>query len=140
MNKDTAASIHRSALRLVRMLRSSGRNGAVFSLLGLLYREGAMTATDAAAELRIQPQSLTRLIASMQKDGLITKRQDAADKRKTMLEISPIGTDTLVKEIGGQRALLAEIIEDKLTETEKQLLSLAAGLLDRITEEAEKLR
>jgi DNA-binding MarR family transcriptional regulator len=138
---DTASQVHRSSLRLVRLLRDA-RSGqslgtAKLGVLGRLHRHGGATATALAAYLRVQPQSLTRLLADLEQSGLITRRTNAADRRQSLLEITETGTQLLVEEVGGQRLQLAQIIAQELTSTEQELLRLAAGLLDRLAAAAE---
>ena len=67
---ELARAMHRSGALLSRRLMASRGAGALslskLSVLGRLRREGAATATELAAYLRIQPQSLTRLLASLE--------------------------------------------------------------------------
>lgn len=138
---ETANRFHRSALRFFRVLRekrpAKGLSSSKLSVLGRLYRDGITTSTALAAYLRVQPQSLTRLLAGLEREGLITRRPNDADRRQGLLEITEAGAALLIKEIGDQRAMLAEAIENGLTTTERELLRLAAGLMDHLAETAE---
>ncbi|MEI9987458.1 MAG: MarR family transcriptional regulator [Aliidongia sp.] len=60
-----------------------GLSAARHAVLGLLRREGPSTATALAAYLHIQPQSLTRLLADLDRRGLITRRAAEADRRQS---------------------------------------------------------
>jgi DNA-binding MarR family transcriptional regulator len=134
---DTANQLHRSALRLLRVLRATrparGLSSSKLAVLGRLYQDGMATATALAAYLRIQPQSLTRLIADMERRNMITRRQDDADRRQSLLEITDTGRQLLMQEIGAQRVRLAETMAKELTVTEQELLRLAAGLMDHLS-------
>ena len=145
--------LHRSVLRLLRLLQTERSNKnklnkgqsnkdqlnwSKISILGRLYRDGRSTATDLAAYLRIQPQSLTRLIAGLKRDGLIIGQPNPADRRQTLLEITDTGVTLLMADIAGQRTLLARVIADTLTSTEQELLRLSAELIDRLAEGIEK--
>jgi DNA-binding MarR family transcriptional regulator len=138
---DTANQVHRSALRLVRLLRDTqpgkGLGSAKLSVLGRLFRNGSTTATSLSAYLRIQPQSLTRLIADLERGGLIVRRKNDTDRRQSLLEITETGSRLLIEEIRDQRLALARTIATKLTPTEQELLRLAATLLDRLVETAD---
>lgn len=135
-NNYTAQIIHRSALRMLQMLRSTGKSTAVLSVLGCLYEQGPSTATQIAETLRIQPQSLTRLLSSLSSEGLIAKKDDPQDKRKSILELTDGGMDFLKTEIVCQYDLLAELMEKRLTRPEQQMLAIAAELLDKLSYEA----
>jgi DNA-binding MarR family transcriptional regulator len=134
---DTANQLHRSALRLLRVLRDTrpakGLSSSKLAVLGRLYQDGLSTATALAGYLRIQPQSLTRLVADLERRKLITRRQDDADRRKSLLDITDAGTRLLMVEIGAQRVKLAETMAKELTVTERELLRLAAGLMDHLS-------
>jgi DNA-binding MarR family transcriptional regulator len=85
-----------------------------------------------AAYLRVKPQSLTRLLADLEKGKLISRRPDPGDLRQSLLEISESGRQLLSQEIREQRLTLAKVIGQELTPVEQDLLGLAAGLLDRL--------
>ena len=133
---DTANQLHRSALRLLRRMQAArptdGLSSSKLSVLGRLYREGTATPTELAAYLRIQPQSLTRLLADLQHRNLITCRPDEADRRQRLLEISAAGSKLLVEAVRDQRTELARTIASALTPAEQDLLRIACGLMDRL--------
>jgi DNA-binding MarR family transcriptional regulator len=106
-------------------------------VLGRLYRHGESTATGLAAHLRIQPQSMTRLIADLERRRLITRRADDADRRQSLLGITDQGAQLLTEDIRDQRVKLAQIIVEALTPAEQEMLRLAAGLMDRLAEVTE---
>jgi DNA-binding MarR family transcriptional regulator len=133
---DTANQLHRSALRLLRLMRAGrpaeGLSSAKLSVLGYLYRQGTTTPTSLAAYLRIQPQSLTRLLADLQRRELIMRRPGKADRRQNLLEITPDGSELLIAELHDRRTLLARTIAAELTPAEQELLRITAGLMDRL--------
>jgi DNA-binding MarR family transcriptional regulator len=133
---DTASQLHRSALRLFRMLRAAhpgkGLSLAKFTVLGRLYQDGVTTASGMAAYLRIQPQSVTRLLADLERQHLIVRCPNKADRRQSLIEITEAGTQLLLEEVRAQQLKLAKIIAESLTPTEQEMLRLAAGLIDRL--------
>src|SRR4029079_8529098 len=89
---DTATRLHRSALRLSRRMRAVRPHGklslARLGVLGRLHREGAASGATLAAALGVRPQSLTRLLAALERDGLIARRSDEADRRQSTIAIT----------------------------------------------------
>jgi DNA-binding MarR family transcriptional regulator len=138
---ETANQVHRSALRLSRVLRATrpakGLSLSKLSVLGRLHQAGQITATDLAAYLRIQPQSLTRLIADLERSNLITRGANDADRRQSLLKISDAGAQLLLKDIRDQRMKLAQTVAKALTPAEQEMLRLGAGLMDRLAEAIE---
>lgn len=139
---DTASQVYRSALKLLRMLRAlpsdKGFGIAQMGVLTHLHQEGVTTATGIAKYLRIRPQSVTRLLAGLEKQGYINRRQDKVDRRQSLIEITKSGSRLLIKEGRGQREKLAQIIKGTLTDAEKKMLLVAAQIMDQLSTSAEK--
>jgi DNA-binding MarR family transcriptional regulator len=135
-----ANQLRRSTGALVRRLRTRraphGVSGSKLSILGWLARaQGALTASRLAELERLQPQSLTRIVAELDEAGLIHRRQDEADRRQLLIEITAQGHDLLAEDARRQNQWLAEAMLQKLTHAERDMLLIAARLLDRLTAE-----
>jgi len=100
--------------------------------LGELHREGAATATALASALRLQPQSLTRVLAELAERALITRTPDSSDRRQSLIEITALGANLLAADVLDRRLQLAEAIAAMLTPTEQEFLRRAATLMDRL--------
>jgi DNA-binding MarR family transcriptional regulator len=138
---DVARALHHSATLMSRRLMAArapdGLSAARLAVLGLLRREGPSTATALAAYLHIQPQSLTRLLADLDRRGLITRRAAETDRRQSLIDITEAGAATLLADVHDRRVMLAEAMAATLTPAERGLLRLAAGLMDRLAEAIE---
>jgi DNA-binding MarR family transcriptional regulator len=138
---NAADQLHRSALRLFRLLRDTRPAKELslskISVLGRLYRGGMATATVLAVYLRIKPLSLTRLLADLERRKLITRRPNDTDRRQSLLEITDAGVQLLTAEVRDQRLTLAKIMAKELTPAEPELLRLAAGPIDHLASVAE---
>ncbi len=102
-------------------------------VLGRLKRGGSTTATELASFLRIQPQSLTRLLASLEEAGMIVRTADETDRRQNRIEITDAGAGALAADVQGRRLKLAQAIANSLTPVEQGLLRLSNELIDRIS-------
>lgn len=136
---DAAAhEIRTSLFRLVRRMRQERPEGEVsysqLNVLGWLEREGPMTNADLAAAERVTPQTMMRATADLVATELISRADNPADRRQVLLKITPAGT-TLVREDRRRRdTFLAQAMASTLTPTERELLRLAAGLMDKLSE------
>ncbi|WP_218002143.1 MarR family transcriptional regulator [Microtetraspora malaysiensis] len=132
----TAAELRRSSTRLSRRLRAERHGDGVgalgFSLLGRLYRHGPMTAGELAESERLQPQSLTRTLATLEEKRLVTRSRASGDRRRHQIALTEEGADVLMRYAQESDAWLAQRMARELTPTERGLLRLAAGLLDRL--------
>src|SRR5919199_6227293 len=65
------------------------------AVLRRLHRAGTHTPKALADAERLHPQSLTRVLAALDRDGLITRRPDPDDGRQVLVEISTRGREAL---------------------------------------------
>ncbi|MEY9855583.1 DNA-binding MarR family transcriptional regulator [Catenulispora sp. GAS73] len=134
---ETATAIRQGAIRLARRLRSSRAPGALstnkISVLSHLKRHGPATPGEIAAVDRQQPQSLTRVFADLERDGLIVRSADAGDRRQSIITLTDAGSRELERDVAERDAWLAGALAG-LTETERQVLRLAAALMEHIAD------
>ena len=127
-------SVHRIARRLRAERSTHDLSMSKRSVLGRLFRDGSLTATDLAAQERIQPQSLTRLIADLEKRRLIARHQGESDRRQLHIEITSAGRDLLIRDAHEQDKWLAAAMTSSLTSVERELLTLGARLLESLAD------
>ena len=135
---ELVAQVRRGATRLARRMRLERPADSIplarVAVLGHLRRWGAATPGELAAAEHLQPQSLTRVIADLEAEGMLTRRRDERDGRQRVLEITELGTLALAQDMDARDAWLERAIEQEgLTETEQQVLYLAGALMDRLS-------
>ena len=135
-----ARRLRASLARLQRRLRAErgeiGLGPSRYSALACLFRNGPMNASELAALERLQPQSLTRVLAALEEEHLISRRTDEADRRRVRIEITPAGVERLRTAVGRQEAWLADALRARLTPVERDLMMLAIRLMDRLADPA----
>lgn len=129
-------SILQAILALGRRLRSERPEGAVtlsaISLLGTLRRLGPMPATKLAAEERLQPQSLTRMVASLEKDGLIERQRSKDDRRAVTIALTEKGRSVLAEDLRSRLKWLQAAMAEALSDEERASLIAAAAAMQRL--------
>lgn len=134
--KRTAVALRRASTRLALRLRAErpaeGLGSTGVAVLGQLHRRGGLTASEIAAAERVQPQSLTRVLASLEEQGLISREQDTRDRRRHTIELTAHGRQVLVEHMQSSDDWLADAITERLNPTERAVLQLAADLLDQL--------
>lgn len=135
---ETAIALRRALSKLNRRMRSERQDRQTtpgkLSILSRLYHSGPATPGALAAAEGIQPQSLTRLLADLEIERHVSRRQDAHDRRQHLMEITPSGRDLLYEDASDKAAWLAAAIATQLSPVERDLLQLAAQLLDRLAD------
>lgn len=64
-------------------------------LLAIAHDE-VETIKDLAERFRMTSSAATQLVNSLSEDGLVTRKDDVSDRRKTRLEVTPAGKKTLL--------------------------------------------
>jgi DNA-binding MarR family transcriptional regulator len=135
---EPVAEFRRSVTRLGRLMAASMPKGELtptkLTALGILRREGPMSANALASRLGILPQSLTRILADLESEDLLKRTRDARDGREHILEPTPKAL-TLMREEGTRRdAIMRDTMERTLTPIEIELLFVAAKALNKLAD------
>jgi DNA-binding MarR family transcriptional regulator/uncharacterized glyoxalase superfamily protein PhnB len=131
-----SALIARAVLRLGRRLRAARPDKAVnlstLALLTALHRRGPLSAVQLAREEKLQPQSLTRLLAAMAREGLIARHTDPADRRAHVIDLTREGRGVVARDLAARKAWLDQAMDMALTQEERERLAAAAPLMLRV--------
>ncbi len=137
LHQEIASDLRRGVTRLGRRLRAKRSTGALSSnkasVLGHLFHAGPITAGEMAGLEHLQPQSLTRVFADLEAEGLIVRRRSDRDGRCWVLDLTDAGRAALMRDLAELDAWLASAL-DGLSETEVRLLGLIAPLLERLAD------
>ncbi|KAB8190113.1 MarR family transcriptional regulator [Nonomuraea phyllanthi] len=91
-----------------------------------------MTAGELATAEHLQPQSVTRALASLEEQGLIRRSRDEDDRRRHLIVLTDSGAATLTRRAGTTDRWLAEALARELTPAECRVLAVAADLLEQL--------
>jgi DNA-binding MarR family transcriptional regulator len=129
-----AADLRTVIGRLIRRLRAENRFPLTqAAVLGRLGRDGPQCIGELAAGESVRPQSMSQTLAELEADRLISRSQDAADGRRTRIELTQQGRDALTEDRAKREGWLAEGIAE-FTSEERQALTEAVDLLRRLSE------
>lgn len=134
-----AAAVREGVQRLSRRLQgersATGLSLTKTSVLGHLARRGDLSPGELAAADRLKPQSVTRVLAELERDGLVQRYADPADKRTHRIRLTVAGRATLGADMRQRDEWLAGAMAS-LTSAERATLLAAADLLARMGEQA----
>jgi DNA-binding MarR family transcriptional regulator len=125
---EEALVVLRAVLAFGRRLRAERPIGGVtlaeLSILAVLERLGPVSARQVAEEERLQPQSLTRIIASLDSKNLISRSRREEDHREIIIALSKRGKTILMDDLRARRDWLDNAMASTLTGPERaQLLA-----------------
>lgn len=139
--EDLRISIARLSRRL-RTLRPVPTEGAgeasplsltQFAALAALERHRSMTPRELADHEKVQPPSMTRVIAYLEGQGLVERSPHPTDGRQVVLSVTTAGRDLLAGERRRKEAWLSQRLSE-LTAEERAILRKAAPILDKLSQ------
>jgi DNA-binding MarR family transcriptional regulator len=133
-----AVAIRRAAGRLQRRMRAEAPPGlpaAKLSVLAHLERaQDLLTPGDLAAAERVKPQSVSRVVAELETEGLVTRTRDARDARQFRISITDAGSAALHADAHERNVWLADAMILELSPVERRVMRGAADLMDRLAD------
>jgi DNA-binding MarR family transcriptional regulator len=101
--------------------------------LAALARHDSMTPGELAEHEKVQPPSMTRVIAVLEERGLVRRQPHATDRRQVVLTVTDEGRDVVQRVRRRREAWLAQRLQE-LTPDERQILLAAAPILEKISQ------
>jgi DNA-binding MarR family transcriptional regulator len=121
-------AITRSARRL-RQEAGGALSPSQGAALATIARHGPLTPSELAARERIQRPTATRVLARLEETRLLLRAPDPADRRSSLLTVSPAGAALLEEQRTRKDAFLSERLE-ALGDGDRATLERAASLLE----------
>jgi DNA-binding MarR family transcriptional regulator len=135
---ELASLLRPSLLRLTRLIRNQRVDMSVtltqLSALATLHKHGPMSAGDLAATERVQPPSMTKVLALLEERHLVTRDAHPTDKRQAIIVLTDAGRTLLDSERRSRDAWLSRRLAD-LTPDERALLLAVMPVLDKLAEQ-----
>jgi DNA-binding MarR family transcriptional regulator len=122
--------------RLLRRLRAEPGELPVgqIAVLSRLDREGPASISDLAAADRMRPQSMAQTVHDLESAGLVARRPDPADRRRSFVELTPLGLQTLNAMRAHREDWLTQVLDRELDAEQRELLRRAVELLGRVAD------
>jgi DNA-binding MarR family transcriptional regulator len=135
---DTALSSHlriavaRTARRL-RQESGTGLSPTLTAALATVERHGPLTPSELAARERVQRPTVTRILSTLDKLGLVARAGDPGDRRSSLITVTSAGRELLAAARTRKDAFLSERL-DALGAEDRATLERAAALLEGMLE------
>jgi DNA-binding MarR family transcriptional regulator len=104
------------------------------SVVSRLDKGGAASASDLAAAERVRPQSMAATVAALVELGFVERTPDPEDGRRQLVSLTPAGEKRLQGDRQARQEWLAQALQDKCTEAQRQTIIEALALLDEVTQ------
>jgi DNA-binding MarR family transcriptional regulator len=135
---ELAAQLRPSLLRLTRIVRNQRVDMSVtltqLSAMGTLKKHGPMSAGELASCERVQPPSMTKVLATLEERGLVRRETHPSDRRQVIVAITDDGLALLDSERRSRDAWLSQRLS-QLTADERALVRDVIPVLDKLADQ-----
>lgn len=135
---ELAAHLRPSLLRLTRIIRNQRVDMSItltqLSAMGTLHKRGPMSAGELAACERVQPPSMTKVLASLEARDLVRRDPHPSDRRQAIIAITEAGIGLLDSERRSRDAFLSQRLA-QLTPDERAAVREVIPVLDKLAEQ-----
>jgi DNA-binding MarR family transcriptional regulator len=134
--EETAARLHKAAIRLLRMARRQDQAGGLsaprLSALSVIVFAGPLSLAALAAEEQVRAPTMTRIVDALVRARLVTRETDPADRRMVSIAATEEGRALLEE---GRRRRVGAIAERlaRLADSERRALERGVELIERLT-------
>ena len=104
------------------------------SALSRLERDGPATPSALARAEQITPQGMGTTLSGLVSRGLVARRPDPEDGRRTVMSLTEDGHQVVRTKHSARNQQLADILTDRFTREELEILRSAAPLIERLGE------
>lgn len=120
---------HRSFVYGIRLLKGENVHPGQMPLLVILCNEEGLVQRELAKKLGVKPSTLNVMVGRLEKNGMVIKKQDPNDQRKSRIFISEKGRN-LVETVKNKAEKTNAHVEEFLTEEEREELTRLLTKLD----------
>jgi DNA-binding MarR family transcriptional regulator len=136
-----ASALRISVSRLARRLRAErytmglapDLSDTQLAALGALERHGQMSPGELAEHEKVQPPSMTRVIAALEERGLVMRAAHETDRRQVVLTATELGQAVVQQSRKLREAWLARRLHE-LSQQERATLRAAAPILEKLSQ------
>src|SRR6201995_1792963 len=125
-------------VKLKRQMRAQSHAGDLswsqLSIRGRLERDGPSTVTAVARAEGVRPQSMGATIREFEAAGYVTGAPDPNDGRQTLWSVTPAARDLVEAARAARQDWLQATLQKNYTQSERDELTRAVKLLERIFE------
>src|SRR5579863_2052585 len=124
------SALHKSLRRQMSSVNSYSMTE--IETIGHLARSGSLLPTELATLTKVKTQSMSQILKEMEGNHIIKRTPSKEDKRKVYITLTAAGKNLVEKAKYDKDEWLKTAIEKTLTEKEKELLTRAIPVLNKI--------
>jgi DNA-binding MarR family transcriptional regulator len=132
-----ASALRLSVVRLNRRMRAQRANSAVtisqLAAMSTLDFHGPLTPGELAAHEKVQPPSMTRILAGLEEIGLVGRKPHPTDGRQVIVQLTEAGKQLCRDEVRMREAWLSRRVAE-LEPEDREVLRRAVEVINAMVE------
>ena len=118
--------------RLQEVLKDFGVAPGQFAPLVMLFEQDGLTQAELCRRINVEQPTMANTLQRMERDGLIRRKDDAADKRRALVHLTPRAREMQAKVMDTARAVSNQTVKGLSAADQDDMFRLVARMVDNL--------
>jgi len=118
--------------RLQEELKDFGVAPGQFAPLVMLFEQDGLTQAELCRRINVEQPTMANTLQRMERDGLIKRKADSADKRRVLVHLTPRAREMQAKVMESARAVSNQTVKGLTAADQDDMFSLVARMVDNL--------
>lgn len=118
--------------RLQDVLKDYGVAPGQFAPLVMLFEQDGLTQAELCRRINVEQPTMANTLQRMERDGLIKRKSDTADKRRTLVHLTPRAREMQAKVMESARAVSNQTVKGLSVSDQDDMFRLVARMVDNL--------
>ena len=118
--------------RLQEELKDFGVAPGQFAPLVMLFEQDGLTQAELCRRINVEQPTMANTLQRMERDGLIKRKSDSADKRRTLVHLTPRAREMQAKVMESARAVSNQTVKGLSVSDQDDMFRLVARMVDNL--------
>ena len=114
-------------------LKEFGVAPGQFAPLVMLFEQDGLTQADLCRRINVEQPTMANTLARMERDGLIKRKSDTVDKRRTLVFLTPKAKDVRNGIMSAVRDVSSHALKTLTTGEQDEIFRLLSRMVDNLT-------
>jgi MarR family transcriptional regulator for hemolysin len=118
--------------RLQEKLKDFGVAPGQFAPLVMLFEQDGLTQAELCRRINVEQPTMANTLQRMERDGLIRRKSDAADKRRSLVHLTPRAREMQTQIMEGARAVSNQTVKGLSASDQDDMFRLVARMVENL--------
>ena len=118
--------------RLQEMLKEFGVAPGQFAPLVMLFEQDGLTQAELCRRINVEQPTMANTLQRMERDGLIKRKSDVTDKRRSLVHLTPRAREMQAKVMESARAVSIQAVKSLSAGDQDDMFRLVARMVENL--------